>query len=244
MLVYKYMTLQGLDACLNQRTIRFTKPVNFNDPFDCAAAADEPTEVFNIHLAGSTNADKLFRIRNGIGILSLTRNPLNPLMWAHYGENHSGGVVAIDTEEAGLECTEANIIPASAGNVIYTTVRPSVEGEHLPDYHEITAEHDRLLLERLFLYKSLHWSYEEEIRVARRVDYTPQVRHQDFVVPSSAIKAVYLGAKYFHALVDDWDRQLPRVHLNHSKYEIYLCHQDSRTWDLHALRYDLELPTA
>lgn len=243
MLVYKYMTLQGLDACLNQRTIRFTKPVNFNDPFDCAAAAEEPTEVFNIHLAGSTNADKLFRIRNGIGILSLTRNPLNPLMWAHYGENHRGGVIAIDTEEAGLECTETNIIPASAGNVIYTTVRPSLEDDHLPDHDEITAQHDRLMQERLFLYKSLHWSYEEEIRVARRVDYTPQVRHQDFEIPISAIKAVYLGAKYLPALVDDHDGKLPLVHIKHPQYAYHLCHQDSRTWDLHAERYDLELPT-
>lgn len=244
MLVYKYMTLQGLNACLNQRTIRFTKPVNFNDPFDCAASAEEATEGFNIRLAGSNNADKLFTIRNAIGILSLTRNPLNPLMWAHYGENHRGGVIAIDTDEAGLECTEANIISASAGNVIYTTVRPSVDDDHLPRHDEITAQHDRSMLERLFLYKSLHWSYEEEVRVARRVDYTPQVRHQDFEIPSSAIKAVYLGAKYLPALVDDWDRQLPRVHLKHQKYEIYLCHQDRRTWDLHAERYDPELPTA
>ena len=244
MLVYKYMTLQGLDACLNQRTIRFTKPVNFNDPFDCAAAAEETAEGFDIHPVGSTNADKLFMIRNGIGILSLTRNPLNPLMWAHYGDNHRGGVIAIDTQEAGLECTEANIISASAGSVIYTTVRPSVEDDHLPLHHEITAQHDRLMLERLFLYKSLHWSYEEEIRVARRVHYTTQVGHQDFVVPSSAIKAVYLGAKYFHALIDDYEDQLPRVHLKHQKYEIYHCYQDSRTWDLNAEQYDLELPTA
>lgn len=238
MLVYKYMSLQGLDACLNQRTIRFTKPVNFNDPFDCAAAAEEEIEKgLNIRTAGSTNADKLFTIRNAIGILSLTRNPLNPLMWAHYGENHRGGVIAIDTEEAGLECTEANIISASAGNVIYTTVRPSVEDDHLPHHGEITAQHDRLMLEKLFLYKSLHWSYEEEIRVARRVDYTPQVPHQDFEIPSTAIKAVYLGAKYFSAQIDDYDGKLPRVHLKHPKYQIYLCYQDRRTWDLHAERY-------
>ena len=248
MLVYKYMSLQGLDACLSLRTIRFTKPTNFNDPFDCAASAAEvKMEGFNIRLAGSTNADKLFMIRNGIGILSLTRNPLNPLMWAHYGENHRGGVIAIDTEEAGLECTEANIISASAGNVIYTSVRPSLEGDHLPRHYEITAQHDRLMLERLFFYKSLHWSYEEEIRLARRVNYTPQVLHQDFEIPSTAIKAVYLGAKYFPTLIDDYGRQLPRVHLKHPKYEIYLCYQDCRTWDLHAERFDptgFELPSA
>lgn len=235
MLVYKYMTLAGLDACLNLGTVRFTKPANFNDPFDCAASAVETTMVgFNIRYPGSTNADKLFQIRNGVGILSLTRNPLNPLMWAHYGENHKGGVVAIDTKEAGLECSEENIITASAGNVIYTSVRPSVDDDQLPYHHEITAQHNRQMLERLFLYKSLHWSYEEEIRVARRVDYTPQVRHQDFEIPGTAIKAIYLGAKYFASLIDDRENKLPRVHLKHTTYKIYFCHMDTQTWDLHA----------
>lgn len=238
MLVYKYMSLKGLDACLTNRTIRFTKPPHFNDPFDCAASADATMEGLNIHPVGSTNSDKLWMIRNGVGVLSLTRNPLNPLMWAHYGENHKGGVVAIDTIEAGLECQEQNIITATAGNVIYTTVRPSVDGDPLPYPDEISGQHDRLMLERLFLYKSLHWSYEEEIRVARRVKYDAYTRHEDIEIPASAIRAVYLGAKYFSALVDDHEGALPRVHLNHPQYETYLCYQDRRTWDLHADPFD------
>lgn len=237
MLAYKYMSLEGLDACLTNRSIRFSKPINFNDPFDCAASAESTIEGFNVHPVGSTNADKLFMIRSGIGVLSLTRNPLNPLMWAHYGGNHTGGVVAIDTIEAGLECADLNIITASKGNVIYTTLRPSVDGDHLPYHDELNSEYDRLMLERLFLYKSMHWSYEEEIRVARRIDYTPQVRHEDFEIPASAIKSVYLGAKYLPALVDDHIGKLPRVHLQYSQYETYLCFQDRRTWDLHAERY-------
>jgi len=191
----------------------------------------------NIHPVGSTNADKLFMIRNAIGVLSLTRNPLNPLMWAHYGGNHTGGVVAIDTIEAGLESPELNIITASKGGVIYTTMRPSVDGDHLPYHSDLNSQHDRLMLEKLFLYKSLHWSYEEEVRAARRVDHTPQVRHQDFEIPASAIKAVYLGARYLPALVDDHLDRLPRVHLQCAQYETYLCFQDSRTWDLHAEHY-------
>lgn len=238
MIVYKYMSLDGLDACLSNRTIRFTKPNNFNDPFDCAASANDTMQGLNVRTIGSTNADKLFCIRNAIGVLSLTRNPLNPLMWAHYGQNHTGGVVAIDSEAAGLECAETNIITASAGNIIYTTVRPSVDGDLLPYHDEISAKHDRLLLERLFLYKSLHWSYEEEIRVARRVDYTPQVLFQDFEIPASAIIEVFLGAKYFSALNDDFDGKLPKVHLKHPEFEFHHCYEDLRTWDLHSEPYD------
>lgn len=237
MIVYKYMSLAGLEACLSNRTIRFTKPVNFNDPFDCAASAESTTEGLNVRAVGSTNADRLFSVRNAVGVLSLTRNPLNPLMWAHYGQNHTGGVIAIDSEAAGLECPTTNIITASSGNAIYTTVRPSLDSDILPYHHEISSQHDRLMLERLFLYKSLHWSYEEEIRVARRIDYTPQVKFQDFVIPAEAITGVYLGARYFAALIDDFDRTLPEVHLHHPGFEFHLCYQNQRTWDLHSEPY-------
>lgn len=237
MIVYKYMSLVGLDACLSNRTIRFTKPTNFNDPFDCAASADDTMQGLNIRTAGSTNSDRLACIRNAIGILSLTRNPLNPLMWAHYGQNHTGGVVAIDAEAAGLECADSNIITASTGNIIYTTVRPSVDGDELPYHDEISAQHDRLMLERLFLYKSLHWSYEEEIRVARRVEYAPQTKHEDFTIPQSAIVEVFLGAKYFSALNEDYDGKLPKVHLLYPEFSYRYCYEDSRTWDLHSEPY-------
>ncbi|KQB53792.1 hypothetical protein AQS70_09275 [Pseudomonas endophytica] len=237
MLVYKYMSLEGLDACLRNCTIRFTKPVNFNDPFDCSSSAGRIVQGLNIRACGSANADKLFAIRNAIGVLSLTRNPLNPLMWAHYGSNHQGGVVAIDAEEAGLECALTNIITASRGNIIYTTVRPTVEGDLLPYHGELTAMNDRLMLERLFLYKSLHWSYEEEIRVARRIDNKPQIRFEDFEIPQTAIKAVYLGAKYFLALHEDYEGKLPKVHREHSAFQFHRCYEDSRTWDLRSEPY-------
>lgn len=197
----------------------------------------DTTQGLNIRAVGSTNSDRLFCIRNAIGVLSLTRNPLNPLMWAHYGQNHTGGVVAIDAEAAGLECVNSNIITASAGNIIYTTVRPSVDGDELPYHDEISAQHDRLMLERLFLYKSLHWSYEEEIRVARQVEYAPQIKHQDFNIPASAIVEVYLGAKYFSALIDDYEGKLPKVHLKHPEFSYQLCYEDTRTWDLHSDPY-------
>lgn len=237
MIVYKYMSLEGLEACLRNRTIRFSKPVNFNDPFDCAASTGDTRQGSNIRACGSTNTDRLLTIRNAIGVLSLTRNPLNPLMWAHYGSNHTGGVVAIDAEDAGLECAETNIITASTGNIIYTTVRPTIDGDLLPYHDKISAMDDRLMLERLFLYKSLRWAYEEEIRIARRVDYKPQIRFEDFEIPRSAIKAVYLGARYFSALNNDYDGKLPKVHLNRGAFEFHLCYEDSRSWDLRSRPY-------
>ncbi len=79
------------------------------------------------------------------------------------------------------------------------------------------------MLERLFLYKSLHWLYEEEIRVARRVEYAPQVKHQDFTIPPSAIVEVFLGAKYFSALNECYDGKLPKVHLLYPEFSYRHC---------------------
>lgn len=237
MIVYKYTSLGGLKACLKNRTLRFSKPTHFNDPFDCAAATGPRDSEFKIRTAGSTNADKLFMIQNAFGILSLTRNPLNLLMWAHYSENHKGGVVAIDTEEAGLECDISNIIPANCGKVIYSNVRPSIENDSVPLHSDLTGLYDRKSLEKLFLYKSLHWAYEEEVRVIRRIDYDPQKKFEDIEIPMNAIKKVYLGARYFKALIDDQDYNLPIIHEEYPEYEFHLCYQDEATWDIHSERY-------
>lgn len=240
MLAYKYMGLDALSACLQAHTVRFSKPSAFNDPFDCLASSEPTRGGPDIHLAGSSNTDKLFQIRNGIGVLSLTRNPLNPLLWAHYGGAHAGGVIAIDTAEAGLECSDSNIITASGGNVIYTSVRPTVDEGPLPYHHELTGKHDRQLLERLFLYKSVHWAYEEEIRVARRIDYSPQIRYEDFQIPPSSIKEIYLGAKFFETLLADHENRLPRLHWDLPECKRFMCRRDDRTWELHAEPYGSE----
>lgn len=215
------------------KTLRFTKPTNFNDPFDCAASTGEVERKFlDIHECGTTSADKQFRIRNAMGILCLTRNPLNPLMWAHYGESHTGCVIGIDTNEAGLECLTANIIPAERGNLIYTSVRPSLQGLRVPEHNDISSEHEQNILSKIFLHKSIHWAYEEEIRVVRRIEYAPQKKFQDFEIPATAIKEIYFGARYFDRLIDDIDKETPRIHALYNEYKMYICGMHRETWDL------------
>ena len=58
------------------------------------------------------------------GVLSLTRNPLNALMWAHYGDQHAGVVIGINMEVAGFNKIETNLIPATYGDLIYTSSKP------------------------------------------------------------------------------------------------------------------------
>ncbi|MDR4497425.1 MAG: DUF2971 domain-containing protein [Candidatus Scalindua sp.] len=63
-------------------------------------------------------------LKENYAVLSLTRSPLNPLMWAHYGQEHSGIVIDIDINGAGFTNEKNNFVPVHLGNVIYTQTKP------------------------------------------------------------------------------------------------------------------------
>lgn len=177
MILYKYYNSEvGLKA-IKERMVAFSNPNFFNDPF-------ELTTMLNCH--GSPEDELLhnFRnsnIRNSIGILSLTRSPLNPLMWAHYGVNHTGIVVGYDISEGSefFNSSERCIITAQEGSVIYTTTKPSFELNErnnilVKKVREATFLRDielnsdvKNLLRTFFLMKHSVWSYEEEVRVVK-----------------------------------------------------------------------------
>lgn len=112
------------------------------------------------------------------GVLSLTRNPVNNLMWSHYGDEHRGVAFGFDVDEAGFCDKEKNIIPANHGEIIYTKTFP----EHLRnnDTHYFLNEicsstnYSPLYFEFFkfaYLYKGIDWAYEEEVRVIKRTGF-------------------------------------------------------------------------
>ncbi|PTV64420.1 hypothetical protein DBL03_05575 [Pseudomonas putida] len=232
MILYKYMKATTLIASLEKQTVRFTNPRNFNDPFDC-----------EISCSGSSDSkiEEIFwkELKTGIyvqqvGVLSLSRTKSNLLMWAHYADEHKGAIIGIDTEIAGLECPTQNIIPASQGAVIYTSLRPSTNGHILePNLKDISPA----LREKLFLHKSIHWAYEEEVRVVRALkDHNPTsydddaepLEFEDLRIPKEAIKQICFGARFngFGPLTMlDYVRSFPAASV--SRYDL-----DKNTWSL------------
>lgn len=123
--------------------------------------------------------NQIAELKDQVVILSLTRSPSNPLMWAHYGQNHTGVVIAYEVGGGFLNSPEYNLIPADAGDVIYThTKSPFLltpetmevlgrvyqQGFGAPG--EKTFE-QQALARRLFLTKHASWVYEEEVRVVK-----------------------------------------------------------------------------
>lgn len=86
-----------------------------------------------------------------VGILCLSRNPTNALMWSHYANNHRGFLVEFAiSPDAG----EEELQPLLSHPVEYTQERPLLDWGN-PDGN----------IEPYFLTKSLDWEYEQEERV-------------------------------------------------------------------------------
>lgn len=154
-LLYKYVDIgTGINHILNGGTLKFSKPPSFNDPF-------ELSEHFNTEVEQTSDAIAHFGyLENFFGILCLTKNPLNILMWSHYASGdwdrqdslinnlmtnehghsvsnrfHSGLVFGIDPVLAELSTYHNNSIPSAFGNVIYSTKKPDQKYSY-SDMHE------------------------------------------------------------------------------------------------------------
>jgi hypothetical protein len=92
-----------------------------------------------------------------IGVVSLSKNALNILMWSHYADFHRGFVLEFRIPIIGtrqdVTLTNERLLPFE---IEYDAKRPHIEiGTELPDS----------LINKLVLTKSLDWAYEEEDRV-------------------------------------------------------------------------------
>jgi hypothetical protein len=121
--LYKYLPYsKGSLEVLKSETLKYTCPLEFNDPFDCSPAYNEevidqlldnrkdlvdeiakregwhPDDYENKVKEKSSILEENFEEINKdtlktIGIVSLSRNPKNILTWSHYAKNHTGFVV-------------------------------------------------------------------------------------------------------------------------------------------------------
>ena len=214
MILYKYMTLESARIALQENTLIFSLPLTFNDPFELA-------QIETLKSSNSKPKRSLLKqlFETNIGILCLTRTPLNPLMWAHYAEDHKGVVIGIDVDKAGFNNVDSNMIPANFGHMLYTKTRPNIHPnvDYLAQSKLLTSckfQKDIYeLLQSYFLNKSSDWHYEEEIRVVKNVlgISTENTKNDSgqfkiikrknneilraYQLPDNAIKEVYFGAK-------------------------------------------------
>lgn len=128
-------------------------------------------------------------INENIGILSLTTNNKNLLMWAHYANSHKGICIEFDKSHKffNQKKSEKDSLRHLA-QVQYQNERPSL---YLSEYNEFDV----------FLTKSNHWEYEEEYRMLMPLKDADQKINNGFEdiylfnFPKDSLKTIYLGTK-------------------------------------------------
>ncbi|WP_448647066.1 DUF2971 domain-containing protein [Pseudomonas mohnii] len=181
-ILYKYYSCGGGKAALKSQNLGFRKPEFFNDPFELTALSNSVGSFGK----QETLKARIDQLKDQVAILCLTRSAFNPLMWAHYADQHQGFVIGYDVSGPFLNSPEYNLITVDSGDVLYTNTKTSfalnpesmeaLNGvfQHAMGFEGAAA--DRALARRLFLTKHASWVYEEEVRVVKKViDWTRTV---------------------------------------------------------------------
>lgn len=248
---------------LRHGTVGFRPPLYFNDPFEIEAAypkSQQKSHFHNMLENTRTNAKKDIAARSA-GVLSLTRQPLNPLMWAHYGDKHSGLVIGIDCSVPEFTCENTNLIPIQYGNVIYTSTMPKnnfLSSSNNPfkvgRTYNFAKEHLERL-QRMYLYKPSYWSYEEEVRLVKCLhgiednNQIPSgkfktIRDENsnplylFTLPKGAIKEVYFGARTQCQIPQEVLELCAEIHEYQPGIKIFGCSIGNSNWDLESFDFE------
>ncbi|KAE8436619.1 DUF2971 domain-containing protein [Vreelandella piezotolerans] len=261
MILYKYMSFGAARNVIDTLSLGFSCLEDLNDPFECTAFGFKDSDK-SISAKTATDACRN-RFSRKYGVLSLTRQPLNTLMWSHYGDSHRGVVLGFDCDSAGFSDPQSNLIPSQYGEMVYSATKPHND---LP----VIGEHELMnlggslrfdsnafnLMKRAFLYKSLEWAYEEEIRVVKDIEnipfgyHTGGGRYRDwnkvtvsgrplycFDVPENSLKEIYLGRHLYRNVTKGGSvtgEELKVVLQSWGRKDIKMmqCEPDVHSWNL------------
>ncbi len=140
------------------------------------------------------NAMAAHGIRNTVarrlGVLCLSKNSNQPLMWAHYADSHAGLLIELDDSHPCLNKRRTDVDEFGfLRPVQYASVRPKL------DMLEVAEDRG---FDVFALTKSDHWAYEEEMRLVwplELCDVAPDGKTRLFDVPASAVRSVTTGCK-------------------------------------------------
>lgn len=216
--LYKHVDASDGSLCiLSEGTLKFNKPENFNDPFDCFFSLDQSfypkaSELKNldVNYANLPAAKRILhvqKVRNKLSsnpnilpiitdiqnkafICCLNQNPLSHLMWSHYAQFHQGFMIEFKIPYNKLDVLKTfNFVPTA---VEYTENFPVLDGNDLKNDDTMT---------KVFLKKSEEWSYEKEYRVVRYGQYENLFQNypRDIVL-SSVISGLKTNDEFYKKL--------------------------------------------
>lgn len=191
MILYQYRgsiskneSFQHFVDLLKNGAMKFSKPSEFNDPFDCCPTqfgelppnSGLPHAVTDV--ANRYHQDVISQV---LGVSCLTPYSNKMLMWSHYGGQHRGICVGFDRDVL-LE----NIPKNSEGNPLYTEIRKVDYTDTRPSEEDNDA----------IFKKSREWDREDEYRIVSLAKKgRPQWGPGVWNISTASIKEVVIGAR-------------------------------------------------
>jgi hypothetical protein len=130
---------------------------------------------------------------DSVGICSLSRSPLNLLMWAHYANDHKGFVVEFDIPLESFFPIKDEVkflewlIPQK---VEYQEFKPVVN----------FSDDQETKMKKQFLIKGIDWKYEQEERVIDYVEEVAFIKYDQNSILSSVLAGMKMKPSEYHSL--------------------------------------------
>ena len=201
-MIYKYVDIEGAKHILRNYTLKFTKPDDFNDPFEfhnelvkkeitiehfeeIVRKRESDPALIKKHLENfekdklnvSENIGRLFEARKNSSLITCFSEKYDSvLMWSHYAQNHRGVCFGFSEKKTKKSFSFDSFL----GKVKY---KKKIKAKNLYELRDKAIEH-------WILTKSKDWAYEKEVRL---VLGSASNKIQEF--KSCGLRQLYLGCK-------------------------------------------------
>jgi Protein of unknown function (DUF2971) len=145
--VYKFLSKEyGLKA-LQQRRLKIARLSDLNDPFELLPF-DMSTRVTRLAVAMT-----IHELNEEAGVVCFSRTWSNPVIWAHYADQHRGLCL-------GFELSERLVHP-----ITYVNTR-----QPFPELDGLDYDAKLAIMRQLLFTKFEDWRYEDEVRASVQID--------------------------------------------------------------------------
>ncbi|MDO6802637.1 DUF2971 domain-containing protein [Wenyingzhuangia sp. 1_MG-2023] len=242
--IYQFYDFEtGIEKVLKDRTIRFSTPLSFNDPFDCHSELIDVSYEFNEEkykdqqLLGFDEIENVVynilmkknheigysfiknSIRNSLRISCFSNCCDEILMWSHYANKHTGICVGYDVEKH----NGGFFVRVEYPKDDKFESKPFIYGDFL------VKDKNEIAIKQLIKYKSQKWKYEKEIRWAfqnnkiRALDKKQEINFQGkidvrFEKLNISVKEIIFGLKVSSEKIKNKIKELQLYGYEHVKF--------------------------
>jgi len=182
----------------------------------CRLAKEKQSRISNERKLNAT-IDSIKNLKNRHGILSLSQDYKNIIMWTHYANNHKGFCVGYNVKKL-IDFIKSKTDEYALSPIAYSHNMPVI----IPPL-SLGSRFDNIV--RRLTTKSFEWSYEKEFRL---IIHEPD---KCFQVPHKTIEEIIIGCNATPETEDDifklWKNKYPKSKLfkaktDANKYKILL----------------------